>query len=105
MGPPCTPIVQLATLVVPMGVLAPYDSPERKAYGAKFKDAKNFWTSMTSNYFVLGYHLRFVPRGDAPKDWPDLLQPKWKGKLGMDPEEYDWLGGCARGWVRRKRPG
>jgi iron(III) transport system substrate-binding protein len=84
--------LSLAPLVVPMGVLAPYDSPERKAYGAKFKDAKNFWTSMTSNYFVIGYHLRFVPRAEAPKDWPDLLQPKWKGKFGMDPEEYDWFG-------------
>ena len=94
--------LSLAPLVVPMGVLAPYDSPERKAYGAKFKDAKNFWTSMTSNYFVIGYHLRFVPRAEAPKDWPDLLQPKWKGKLGMDPEEYDWLGGMREGLGEEK---
>jgi iron(III) transport system substrate-binding protein len=94
--------LSLAPLVVPMGVLAPYDSPERKAYGAKFKDAKNFWTSITSNYFVIGYHLRFVPRADAPKDWPDLLQPKWKGKLGMDPEEYDWLGAMREGLGEEK---
>ena len=94
--------LSLAPLVVPMGVLAPYDSPERKAYGPKFKDAKDFWTSMTSNYFVIGYHLKFVPRADAPKDWPDLLQAKWKGKLGMDPEEYDWLGGMREGLGEEK---
>jgi len=94
--------LSLAPLVVPMGVLAPYDSPERKAYGPKFKDAKDFWTSMTSNYFVIGYHLKFVPRADAPKDWPDLLQPKWKSKFGMDPEEYDWLGGMREGLGEEK---
>ena len=94
--------LSLAPLVVPMGVLAPYDSPERKAYGPKFKDAKDFWTSMTSNYFVIGYHLKFVLRADAPKDWPDLLQAKWKGKLGMDPEEYDWLGGMREGLGEEK---
>ena len=82
----------LAPLFVPMAVLTPYESPERKAYGPKFKDAQNLWTSITSNYFVIGHHTKFVSRAEAPKDWPDLLQPRWKGKLGMDPEEYDWLG-------------
>ncbi|MGH7844048.1 MAG: ABC transporter substrate-binding protein [Candidatus Binatia bacterium] len=81
----------LAPLLVPMGAFTPYDSPERKAYGAKFKDAQNLWTSITSNYFVIGRHTKFVSRAEAPKDWPGLLQPKWKGKFGMDPEEYDWL--------------
>ena len=82
----------LTPVLVSAAVLTPYDSPERKAYGPRLKDSQNLWTSMTSNYFVLGYHLRFVSPGQAPKDWWDLLDSRWKGKLGMDPEEYDWLG-------------
>ncbi|CAM3518987.1 ABC transporter substrate-binding protein [Kibdelosporangium persicum] len=30
-----------------------------------------------------GYNTDMVSEKDAPKDWPDLLDPKWKGKILM----------------------
>jgi iron(III) transport system substrate-binding protein len=30
---------------------------------------------------------------DLPKTWEDLLDPKWKGKLGIEAEDSDWLAG------------
>ena len=32
-----------------------------------------------------------VSSGQAPTSIEDLLQPKWKGKLGMDKDAADWL--------------
>src|SRR6266568_465048 len=36
-----------------------------------------------ANQFVLpAYNKQLVPAKDVPKSWDDLLNPKWKGKLG-----------------------
>jgi len=36
-----------------------------------------------ANQFVLpAYNKQLVPAKDAPKTWEDLLNPKWKGKIG-----------------------
>ena len=32
-------------------------------------------------------------RRRVTKNWDDLLHPRWKGKLGMDDEEYFWYAG------------
>jgi ABC-type Fe3+ transport system substrate-binding protein len=31
----------------------------------------------------------------TPKSIDDLLQPRWKGKLGMDKDADDWLAAIA----------
>ena len=38
---------------------------------------------------MIGYNTgKLVSKAEAPKNWEDLLNPRWKGKLGMDDEEY-----------------
>src|SRR5207249_10012360 len=37
------------------------------------------------------FNTHQVSRAQAPKAVEDLLQPKWKGKLGMDKDADDWL--------------
>jgi len=34
---------------------------------------------------VIIYNKQRVKPADAPKEWTDLWDPKWKGKVGMDP--------------------
>ena len=77
------------------GLLQPYAAPEANHYLAGFKDAQNFWVSLYSGYNVIGYNTKLVPKGEAPKNWEDLLNPRWKGKLGMDDEEYFWYAGSS----------
>jgi iron(III) transport system substrate-binding protein len=72
--------------------LAQYRSPEMKAFPEKFRDPDDTWTGLVGNYVVIGYNSRLVPEGGAPKDWLDLTQPRWKGRMGMDVEDYDWFG-------------
>jgi iron(III) transport system substrate-binding protein len=31
-----------------------------------------------------------VSAAEAPKRWEDFLDPKWKGKISIDQEEYPW---------------
>lgn len=84
------------------GLLQPFAAPEASHYPAGFKDAQNYWVSLYSGYNVIGYNTKLVPKGEAPKNWEDLLNPRWKGKLGMDNEEYFWHAGMLKYWGEEK---
>ncbi|HEX9443798.1 MAG TPA: extracellular solute-binding protein [Candidatus Binatia bacterium] len=73
-------------------VLAAYQSPEARAFPAKFRDPDDTWTGLVGNYVVIGYNTRLVPEANHPKDWLDLTQPWWRGRIGMDVEDFDWYG-------------
>jgi iron(III) transport system substrate-binding protein len=79
-------------LLAEKGLLARYQSPQARAYQEGFFDPTGHWVSMYSNLIVLGYNTRLVNAASVPKDWPDLLDPRWNDKLGMDPEVGIWYG-------------
>jgi iron(III) transport system substrate-binding protein len=83
-------------------LLQPYDPPEAGSYPAATKDKEKFFTAIYARNFVMGYNTAMVAEKDRPKDWPDLLDPKWKGKFGIDEEEFEWYGTLVDYWGREK---
>jgi iron(III) transport system substrate-binding protein len=51
------------------------------------------WVGTRLNVFVQAYNTGQVKKADLPKTWEELAQPKWKGKLGIEQEDADWLMG------------
>ena len=51
------------------------------------------WVGTRLNVFVQAYNTKAVRKEDLPRRWEDLLDPKWKGKLGIEQEDSDWLAG------------
>ena len=51
------------------------------------------WVGTRLNVFVQAYNTKAVRKEDLPKRWEDLLDPRWKGKLGIEQEDADWLAG------------
>jgi len=51
------------------------------------------WVGTRLNVFVQAYNTQAVRKQDLPKTWEDLLDPKWKGRLGIEQEDSDWLAG------------
>src|SRR5712664_1540518 len=51
------------------------------------------WVGTRLNVFVQAYNTKAVRKEDLPKTWEDLLDLKWKGKLGIEQEDSDWLAG------------
>jgi iron(III) transport system substrate-binding protein len=51
------------------------------------------WVGTRLNVFVQAYNTRLVKKQDLPKTWEDLANPKWKGKIGIEQEDSDWLAG------------
>ena len=83
-------------------LLQPYDPPEAASYPAATKDKEKFFTAIYARNFVMGYNTAMVAEKDRSRDWPDLLDPKWKGKFGIDEEEFEWYGTLVDYWGREK---
>jgi iron(III) transport system substrate-binding protein len=61
-----------------------------------------YWYPAASNTHLLVHHAQKVTAADAPKSWPDLLDPKWKGRVATGHPAFS---GCTGIWVlalRRK---
>src|SRR5215475_5235830 len=84
------------------GMLAPYDSPERKFIRAGHKDSQAMWTSIYTNYTVLGYNSRLVAKDNLPKSHADLLKPFWKGQVGVVQTGYEWFAVMLQGMGQQK---
>jgi iron(III) transport system substrate-binding protein len=74
------------------GMLAAYDSAERKFYRDGYKDPQATWTSIYTNYAAFGFNTRSVSKASIPKSHSDLLKAEWKGNLGIDGRAYEWFG-------------
>ena len=88
--------------LVKAGLLQPYVSPESAAYPAGFKDSKGYWVDYFDSYNVIGYNTQLVARDQAPKSGEDLLDPKWKGKIALDEENFSWYGAMTQKWGKEK---
>lgn len=78
-------------LVKKQGGLMKYVSPESRFFPVGFKDSDGYWTDTYINANVLAYNTKLISPKDAPRNFDDLLDPKWKDKLGMDYQEYEWF--------------
>ena len=53
------------------------------------------WVGTRLNVFVQAYNTKLVKKEELPKSWDDLLHPRWKGRLGIEAEDQDWLAGVC----------
>ncbi|MFQ5855965.1 MAG: ABC transporter substrate-binding protein [Anaerolineae bacterium] len=80
------------------GLLAPFDAPERAAYPDSAKDADGYWTVDRINTVVIAYNTELVDPADVPKTFEDLLDPKWKGKVGVEAGDIELLADMVGAW-------
>ena len=51
------------------------------------------WAPQFISVFVQAYNTGKVKKEDLPKTYADLLDPKWKGQLGVEVNDSDWYCG------------
>ena len=49
------------------------------------------WATVYLNTIVQVYNTNLVKKESVPKTYADLLEPRWKGKLGIEAEDFDWF--------------
>jgi ABC-type Fe3+ transport system substrate-binding protein len=47
----------------------------------QFVDPNGYWTAENIYAMAPGFNTNLVPRGQEPRSYDDLLDPKWKGKM------------------------
>jgi len=85
-------------------VLMAVKSPTYKDLTPGSVPAHQQWAATLLSVWVQAYNTGLIRREDLPKTYADLLNPKWKGKLGLEAKNQDWfqtmveiMGGDAKG--------
>ena len=53
--------------------------------------AHHQWAATLLSVWVVAYNTNLIKQQDLPKTYHDLLDPKWKGKLGVESKDEDWF--------------
>jgi iron(III) transport system substrate-binding protein len=62
----------------------------------------NGTVSVASQFALPAYNKKILPAKDVPKKWENLLDPKWKGKLGVINSTHHWGRLAAGPWGEEK---
>lgn len=63
------------------GMLAKYTPAGAERFPEGFRDPDGIAFGWRAFPIVISYNTKLLASADAPKNWNDLLDPKWKGKL------------------------
>jgi iron(III) transport system substrate-binding protein len=85
-------------------ILLPIDSPVHADLQPGSVPAHKQWAATLLSVWVQAYNTKLLTRDELPKSYAELLDPKWKGKLGIEAKDQDWfasvidiMGGGDRG--------
>jgi iron(III) transport system substrate-binding protein len=54
------------------------------------------WVGTRLNVFVAAYNTKLVKKDELPKSYDDLLDPRWKGKLAIEANDFDWFAATVK---------
>ena len=72
-------------------ILLPVTSPVQNDLQPGSVPSHRQWAATLLSVWVQAYNTKLVKKESLPKTWRDLLDPKWKGKLGVEGKDDDWF--------------
>ena len=60
------------------------------------------WAPQFINVFVQAYNTQAVKKRDLPERWTDLLEPRWRGMLGVEAKAGEWYCSLLRNLGEKK---
>ncbi|MDB5940464.1 MAG: putative transporter substrate-binding protein [Ramlibacter sp.] len=72
-------------------VLLPVTSPAYRDLVPGSVPKHREWAATLLSVWVQAYNTNLIKKADLPKTYADLLDPKWKGKLGVEAKNQDWF--------------
>ena len=77
-------------------MLAPVISPTLTDLIPEAKFKHGAWVGTRLNIFAFAYNTNLVKKDELPKSYEDLLNARWKGRLGIEAEDSDWFSGVVQ---------
>jgi iron(III) transport system substrate-binding protein len=56
------------------------------------------WYPDRLNFFVVGFNTQKVKREELPATYEGFLDPKWKGRIGIEATDSEWMAALVRQW-------
>ncbi len=72
-------------------ILQAVNSPVHKELQPGSVPAHREWAATLLSVWVQVYNTNLIKKSDLPGKYADLLDPKWKGKLGIEAKDEDWF--------------
>src|SRR5258706_2103430 len=72
-------------------ILRAVNSPVQKDLQPGSVPPHREWAATLLSVWVQVYNTNLVNKRDLPKSYGDLLDPRWKGKLGIEAKNQDWF--------------
>jgi len=72
-------------------ILLPVTSPVHEDLQPGSVPPHREWAATLLSVWVQAYNTNLLKKEDLPKSYTDLLDPKWKGKLGIEAKDQDWF--------------
>ncbi len=66
-------------------------SPFLKDLVPEASPAHNAWVGITRDIFIAAYNTSKIRKEELPKSYQDLLDPRWKGRLGIEVDDQHWF--------------
>jgi len=83
-------------------LFAPFYSPYIADLPPYALPAHRRWISDRLNFFVVAYNTKQVKREEIPKTYEGFLDPKWKGKIGIEATDSEWLAAIVKEWGEQR---
>jgi iron(III) transport system substrate-binding protein len=69
-------------------MLTPHLAPAIKNFPQGLANPEGYWIGLYLVPYAIEYNTKMVAKNDVPKSYEDLLQPRWKGQMSLEKEEY-----------------
>ena len=79
-------------------VLATYHTPHFADLPPAGIPKHRLWLPDRLQFFVVGYNTNLVKKEDLPKSLKGFIDPKWKGKLGIEAGDAEWMATLVKKW-------
>jgi len=83
-------------------VLARFFSPHLADIPSWGVPAHGMWVSDRVDFFVVAFNTAKVRREELPATYEGFLDPKWKGRIGLEATDQEWLAGLAKHWGEKR---
>ena len=83
-------------------IFAEYHSPYLADLTPAAIPSHRQWFPDRMSYIGVAYNANLVRKEDLPKTYEGFLDPKWKGRLGIESSDVIWLAGIIRFWGQER---
>lgn len=77
-------------------VLQPVSTPTFKQMLPEAVFEHHSWVGTRLNVITSAFNTNLVDANSVPKKWTDFLDPQWKGKLGVEASDSDWMAAIVK---------